>query len=281
MAVLLALAAAAVYGASDFLGGLATRRARPTVVVLLSQSAGLTVLVLVLGFLSDADPVASDLRAGAGAGLVGALGVSLLYLALARGVMSTIAPVTALSAAALPVLVGVLDGDRPSASAAVGIAVAFVAIALITREGPGSRDVDTRAARRYLPVALLAGACFGAVFILLGRTSDDAGLWPLVAARVTSSAVLGVVVVARRVPLRPPRGTVRTIVGAGVGDMAANVLFLLAARRGLLAVVSVLTALYPASTVVLAQTVLGERLRRPQLAGLGAAAGAAVLIAAG
>lgn len=145
MAVLLALAAAAVYGAGDFLGGLATRRVRPAAVVLLSQLAGAAVLAPALLLLPDADPTAGDLRAGALSGAIGALGVSLLYLALARGVMSTIAPITALSAAALPVLVGVLDGDRPSAGASAGIAMALVAIALITREAPrrgGRREPD-------------------------------------------------------------------------------------------------------------------------------------------
>ncbi len=281
MAVILALASALVYGAGDFFGGLVTRRVRPAAVVLLSQLAGGAVLVIALVLLPDADPTAADLRAGAASGAIGALGVTLLYLALARGVMSTVAPITALTAAALPVLAGVLGGDRPSLSAALGIVTALGAIALITREPTVGATGDGRGAHRYVKVALLAGGCFGAVFVLLGRTSSDAGLWPLVAARLVSFVVLVVAVVVRRVPLRPPAGTGAMIAAAGVLDMGANVLFLLAAKRGLLAVVAVLVALYPASTVVLAQTVLGERLRRAQLVGLAAAAVAAVLIAAG
>lgn len=280
MAALLALAAAAVYGAGDFLGGLATRRVPPAAVVLLSQLAGGAVLVPAVLLLPEADPTAADLRAGAVSGAIGALGVSLLYLALARGVMSTVAPITALTAAALPVVVGVLGGDRPSVGAAAGIATAFVAIVLITREPAGGAGAGGGTARRYVAVALLAGCCFGAVFILLGRTSTDAGLWPLVAARTVSFVVLVVAVIVRRVPLRPPSGTGATIAAAGVLDMGANVLFLLAAKRGLLSVVAVLTALYPASTVVLAQTVLGERLRRPQVVGLAGSVVAAILIAA-
>ncbi|RBY89168.1 EamA family transporter [Blastococcus sp. TBT05-19] len=276
MAVVLALASAVVYGASDFLGGLASRRATVFAVVALSQVAGLTALLVLLPWVGG--PVTTaDLGWGAAAGLTGSTGLLVFFRALAGGVMSVIAPVTAVTAAAVPVLVGLLGGDRIGPAAAGGIALALVAVVLVSAES-GLRALRAVRPAGLLP-ALAAGAAFGLFFVLLDRTSADAGLTPLVAARTASVAMVLLVALAARRSVRPTRAALPLIVASGVGDMAANGLFLLATQAGdPLAITGVLSSLYPVSTVVLAQLVLRERLVPAQISGLAAAAAAVVLI---
>ena len=276
MAVVLALSSAVVYGASDFLGGLASRRATVFGVVALSQLAGLVALLALLPWLGG--PVSpADLGWGAAAGLVGATGLLVFFRALSRGVMSVIAPVTAVTAATVPVLAGLLGGNRIGPVAGVGILLALVAVVLVSAEGGLGR---LRAARpASLGAPLVAGTAFGFFFVLLDRTSDDSGLTPLVAARLASFLLVVVVALVGRQSLRVGRSALPFVLASGVGDMAANALFLLATQQeGQLAITGVLASLYPVSTVVLAQTLLRERLVRAQLAGLAAAIGAVVLI---
>ena len=276
MAVLLALASAVVYGAADFCGGLATRRATAFAVVALSQLAGLLALLFLLPWVGG-DPTGADLAWGAAAGVVGATGLVLFYRALAEGVMSVVAPVTAVSAAALPVLGGIALGERIGPWTVAGIVLALVAVVLVAAED-GLGSLRTARPASLVP-ALAAGAGFGLFFVRLDRTAQAAELSPLVATRVVS--VLAVVVLARLAarPLSAPRGALPVVLLTGVGDMTANALFLLAAQQGQLAITGVLASLYPVSTVVLAQLVLRERLAATQAAGLVAAGVAVVLIA--
>ncbi|MEZ5178132.1 MAG: hypothetical protein R2746_07585 [Acidimicrobiales bacterium] len=177
-------------------------------------------------------------------------------------------------------LAGLVLGDRPGPAALLGIAVSFVAIALITRERTGDAPVPTCAVAALLP-ALAGGAIFGLFFVLLHQTGDHAGLWPLLAARLTSVPILAALVAWRREPLGlRAAGTVGAVAVSGSLDMAANILYLLASQHGMLAVVAALTGLYPASTIVLAQTRLSERMAPVQLAGPRVAALAAVMVAA-
>ncbi|MCV2491912.1 DMT family transporter [Geodermatophilus sp. YIM 151500] len=275
MAVLLALLSSLVYGAADFCGGLATRRATALAVVAVSQAAGLVALLLLLPLLGG-DPTGADLAWGAGAGIAGGGALVLFYRALAGGVMSVVAPVTGVCGAAVPVVVGVGLGERLHLLAAVGIGLALVAVALVAAEGglPGPAAVRSAG---LLP-ALAAGAGFGLFFVLLDRTHPGSGLWPLAGARVASIALVVAVALAVRTALRVPRSVLPLVLLAGSADITANALFLLAAQQGQLAVTGVLASLYPASTVLLAQLVLRERLARTQLAGLGTAAVAVVLI---
>ena len=188
VAVVLALASAVVYGAADFLGGLSSRRASAFGVVAVSQVVGLLALLALLPWLGG--PVGpSDLAWGAAAGIAGAAGLVIFYRTLARGVMSVVAPVTAVTAAAVPVLVGLLIGNRIGLWAAAGIVLALAAVVLVSAEGGLSA---LRAARpASLAPALAAGAAFGLFFVLLDRTSQDSGLTPLVAARLASVALRG------------------------------------------------------------------------------------------
>ena len=277
MTIVLALASALVYGTADFLGGLASRRVAAVVVTFVSQSAGLVSLLVVLPLAHGDGPIGSDLAWGAAGGLSGAVALVSFYWALAAGTMSMVAPLTAVVSAVVPVVTGLALGERPSAWALVGVALALPAIALIARE---TAETPRRAGRRVLLAALAAGVGFGFFFVALARTTGDTGLWPLVSARAASISLLAVVLaVAGRRP--QVEGEVRvTVVAAGVLDTTANALYLAAASCGLLSLVAVIAALYPASTVVLARIVLGERVQRWQLGGFVLAAVAVGLVAA-
>jgi drug/metabolite transporter (DMT)-like permease len=275
VAVVLALASALVYGAADFCGGMASRRATAFVVVALSQAAGLVALLVVLPAVGGS-PTVADLAWGAGAGLAGSGGLVLFYRALAAGVMSVVAPVTALTAAAVPVLVGLGVGERLAPWSALGIALALVAVVLVAAEG-GLPTLRSARSAGLLP-ALAAGLGFGVFFVLLDQTRPESTLWPLVASRSVSVALVLLLGVALRASLRIRGRTALLVVLAGVLDMAANALFLAATQQGQLAITGVLASLYPVSTVVLAQLVLREPLVRAQLAGLATAAVAVVLI---
>lgn len=283
MSVVLALGAAVVFGSADFLGGLASRRRAALAVAFGTQLAGFVALLVALPFLPPATVAPRDLLLGALGGLFGSSGVVLLFRCLARGPMSVVAPVAALTASVVPILAGLVQGERPGAAAVAGIAVALVAVVLITREGDevavtGER---VRADVGVVATALAAGALFGLFFVCLHGAGDDAGLYPLVGARLASIPFLALLITTRGGNLREAvtgRG-LPTVVVSGVLDMTANILYLVALRHGLLAVVSALTGLYPAATVLLAQTVLDERMRRTQVAGLAVAAVAATLVA--
>lgn len=286
MAVVLGLLVAAAYGSADFFGGLSSKRASASAVVVLSQAMGLpwlAVLVLVAG----GEGTTRVFALGGAAGAVGGVGLLCLYRGLSIGRMSVVAPITAVGAAVVPVAWGLLQGERPGALALVGVVLAIVAVGLISRTGDEVVDgthapEPAEAARPYHLLAIVAGIAFGAVFVLLAETGDDAGFWPLVAGRLASITLLTIGGLLTRQSFAPGgRGALLPIAAAGVLDMTANALYLLAARRGLLALVAVLSSLYPASTVLLARLVLKERLLRIQIAGLGLAAAGVTLIASG
>ncbi|WP_239161991.1 DMT family transporter [Acrocarpospora phusangensis] len=271
----LATACAVIFGTADFFGGLATRRSRVLAVVACSQLGGMVLVLALMPFLPG---VASTeaLLWGMASGVAGGLGIVLFYRGLATGKMSVVAPITATTAMAVPVMAGLVLGERPSLLAMGGVALGLVAVMMVSREPGGSGALTLG------PVlnALASGAGFGGFFILLKLAPADAGLWPLVGARVASIALVAILAVATRRSMRPTPGSLRVTIAAGVLDMTANVLFLLAAQRGMLILVTVLVSLYPASTLLLARYVLGERLSSMQIAGVGCALGAIALIAA-
>jgi uncharacterized membrane protein len=280
MASLLALLSAALYGAADFLGGIATRRATMLGTVLVTQLAGLVLLIVVLPILPDAEVRASDLAWGALAGLTGGVGVALLYLALAIGPMSVVAPVTAACAVVVPLAIGVLAGERPSTLAAVGVGVAIASIALLSQVPAASRSdtPPTRGSGRGVRVALASGLAIGGFLAAVAQTTAAAGLWPLVASRSVSVALFAGLAFGTGRPAGVPRAAMPAALACGGLDMAANALYLVAVRQGQLALVATLASLYPASTVLLARIVLGERLGRWQQVGVAGAVLAIVLI---
>jgi drug/metabolite transporter (DMT)-like permease len=277
MAALLALSAAVAYGVGDFLGGVAARRRPATVVVLWAHVVGL-VLLRAVAPLVGGTASARALAVGGAAGLLGGIGVALFYRGLSVGTMSVVAPIAALLSAAVPVVAGLAAGERPAPAALAGIAIALAAIVAVSREPAGTGHPRLR----WQPLALAVGAglAFGLFFVAIAHAGSGAGVWPLVAARVASVTLFAALGAVRLTsPPSPPGEALRPIVGCGVLDAGANVCFLLALDHGLMSVVAVLTALYPAGTVLLARYVLGERLGPVQRAGLGLAAVAAVLIA--
>jgi drug/metabolite transporter (DMT)-like permease len=283
VSVLLALAASLLYGSADFLGGLASRRSAVLPVVVTSQAAGLAALALMMPLLPATHPTAAALAWGAAAGVTGGAGVALLFRALAIGPMSVVAPVTAVSALSIPVVVGLGLGERPGALALVGVLVAVAGIVLISR-APGSDSSpvgDAGGLSRGVWIALAAGVVIGVFYVCLARTGTSAGLWPLLVARAVSVALFASLGAVRRQRVVPPASAMRVVLASGVLDMLANVLYLLAVRGGMMSIVSPLASLYPAATVVLAAAVLRERLHRSQAMGLACAAVAVALITTG
>ena len=285
MAALLALVSAIGFGISDFSGGLAARRMPAWMVVLVSNGLALGLAVVIAAAVPGTHLRAADLGWGAAAGTVGVVGVLLLYQGLATAPMALVAPLTAVLSAIVPVLAGTALGERPGAVAYLGVAVAMPAIALISRDPRSAADARSgsgRLPRSALLASLGAGVSFGGFYVLLAQTGGDGGAWPLVTQRGASVAILlgaGAVIVARRRPPAPGARGLQLGLLAGVTDFAANLAYLLATHRGLLALVAVISSLYPATTVLLARTVLHERLARTQVAGLGLAAVAVTLIA--
>jgi drug/metabolite transporter (DMT)-like permease len=285
MVYLLAIASAVFYGAADFAGGLTTRRAGTIPVVFLSQASGMVLLALLLPFLPGR-PTVPDLGWGVVAGLTGGIGVALLYRALAVGVMAVVAPTTAVCAVTIPVVVSILLGERPVPLVAAGILLGIWSIVLVSRQNPPEQSLSVPARTRgLLPpgvgIALISGVAIGFFFLSLAQTRTDAGMWPIMAARLISTGLFGLLVLTRRESLRMSRSTLALVIVAGTVDMLANALYLEAARQGPLSVVVTLSSLYPASTVLLARIALGERLNGWQVTGVGCALTAILLIVSG
>jgi drug/metabolite transporter (DMT)-like permease len=275
MPLILAALSSVTFGVADFAGGLATRRAPAITVVVGVNGIGLAGILVAAPFFGGS-PGAADLLWGAGAGMAGSLGLVLYYHALATTRMAVAAPVAAVVGAVTPVVFGVIVGERPVPLAWVGITLALPAVLLI---GAGARE--TRAAHGPALAAfygVVTGTLFGLFGILLSRSAEGSGVWPLVTARLASSVLMiGVALIAGR-PLIAARRVAGPVTVAGVLDIIANVLFLIAVRRELLSLVAVIMAMYPASTVALARIVLGEQVDRVQAAGMSLAVGAVALI---
>jgi drug/metabolite transporter (DMT)-like permease len=284
MTYLLAIGSALLYGAADFTGGFATRRAGTIPVVALSQLSGLVLLLLLLPLLPHASPSRADLLWGACAGLSGGIGVALLYRALAIGRMAVVAPTTAVCAVTIPVLISVLLGERPMPVALAGIALGILSIVLVSQQTAAEQPQRSALPGR-LPLgvgtALVSGVAIGFFLLSLAQTRSAAGMWPLVASRLVSVIIFGTAAIAGTRSFRMPSQLVTLTVVCGAIDMLANALYLLAARQGPLSVVVTLASLYPASTVLLARVVLGERLNARQITGVGCALAAIVLIVSG
>ena len=280
MASLLALLAAVFYGAADFLGGITTRRATMIGAVLVTQGAGLAVLLLVTPLLPDAHLTRTDVIFGALGGITGSVGVGLLYLALAIGPMSVVAPVTAVCAAIVPLGVGLVLGERPHPWAALGVLLALIAVALLSQTETAGDERHAAPSRlgQGIRVALASGVAVGLFFVAVAQTTADAVMWPLAISRVVSLTMFLALAVATGRPAGVPRAAVTPALACGALDMLANALYLVAVRQGQLGLVATLASLYPASTVLLARIVLGERLGAWQQLGVAGAVGAIVLI---
>jgi drug/metabolite transporter (DMT)-like permease len=274
LAVVYGLASAASWGAGDFTGGFASKRSSVYSVIVISQLVGALFLVGLTFALAESLPSPDNLILGGIAGLSGAIGLVALYTGLARGRMGIVAPVTAVVAAFFPVIVGIVSQGLPSPQRLAGFGLALIAIWFLSQASNGSL---LRLKELALPT--LAGLGFGLFYILIGRVSHAAILWPLVAARVASISMLSILIAVRRQEKAPAPHQLFIVALAGTLDAGGNAFFALATQIGRLDISAVLASLYPAATVLLAWLILKERLVRQQWFGVMAAIVALVLIA--
>jgi drug/metabolite transporter (DMT)-like permease len=318
-AMLLALAAAAGFGGSDFAAGLAARGTSVVRVTIVAEVAGAVLGLLIVPWISVRAPSAADAGWGAAAGVSGVIGAMALYLGFRHAAFSVASTLSAVGSAALSVLAGLLFGERPGGLSLAGIALALPAIAAVSAspgrrrarpqpstqpglplppapeswpdqepeqepgqgQGPRTRPAHTGRHLAGVGYGLVAGAGFALYFIGLSRAGPGAGLWPVLVAQLTALVVAaGAGVVTGQLRL-PPAGTLPLAALTGVAGVAGTACFFLATHAGLLAVTAVITSLYPAGTIMLARVLLGERLTLVRLAGLLLAAGSVVLIAVG
>jgi drug/metabolite transporter (DMT)-like permease len=276
MPLLLAALSSFAFGVADFVGGFATRRAPAVTVVWGSHLVSLGAVIAVAPLFSDGFGGEAGLWWGAGAGIAGSIGLVVFYHALATTPTAVVAPVAAVVGTGLPVIFGVMVGERPEPVAWLGMALAVPALVLLP-SGPR----DRRSARRGVLLGVATGIAFALFGILISRTGTESGVWPLASARVASLVLLTLAGPILRRPLVAPRSAWPLIATAALLDMSANVLFLLAVREELLSLVAVIMSLYPAATIALARVVYGEQIAKRQILGLALAAGAMGLIALG
>jgi drug/metabolite transporter (DMT)-like permease len=285
LAIILALASAIGYGSSDFAAGLASRTASVIQVTLLACLTAAVVVLVALPFAATHRPSGASLAWGAAAGAGGTLGGIALYLGFRYAAFSVAAPLSAVGTAGFSVLAGLLWGERPSTVALIGIGLALPAIVSVSASAAGAEQEEDHGhggrPAAGVVAGLIAGAGFALLLIGLNRAGSGGGLWPAAAAEVAELAVaIAAAAVTRN--LRLPGGRPGWLaVITGVAGAAGTLFYFYATHDGLLAVTAVLTSLYPASTIVLARVVLGERLTRLRLTGLVLAGGCVALIAAG
>lgn len=276
MSMILSAFAAVFYGVADFSGGYAARKGQLLTVLVISQAAGAILAAVFILASGQPVPATADLAWGCVAGVAGALGLAMLYRGIARGLVALVSPTAALIGAAIPVVFGVLSGERPSATALAGTAICLPAIILLSWEQGTS--IDRKAARSALLHGVLAGVPIGGFFIALANTSPGSGLWPVLAARVTSVPIVLVAAFVMRQKITVSRAIAAPALTAGLADMAANALVLLAIRNGLLSLAVIVSSLYPAPTVLMAWFFFRERIRPIRALGMAVAIAGVALI---
>lgn len=277
MTVLLSLLAAASYGLGDFNGGVFSRRGGAWAVSLVAQLGG-TALVLAVALVDGGSPTATDFGWAVLAGVANGFGTAFLYRGLASGRMGVVAPVSGVGAVLVPVLVGLVTGERPGLLVWLGVLIALPAIWLVSREPVSEPTAGTGSG---LTDGILAGLGFGTLFAALAQIPEEAGFLPLaVNQAIAGVAIIGVAMALREDWVPRNRYALGGLVSGALGALATG-LFQVATQHGYLAVAAVITSLYPAFTVLLAMTVLREHVHRGQAYGLLLCAGAVVLVAAG
>lgn len=282
MAVLLALVSALCYGTSDFIGGVLSARIKPWTAAFTGQLAGGVLLALVCALQGSALP-ASAVGWGALAGLGGGVGIIFLYRGLSTGRMGVVAPISGVLAALVPAAVGVITGDRPSVISWLGILAALPATWLVASADDSSPQgtAPRRGLGEGVLDGLLAGAGFGLGFAAIPQAPASAGRWPVAIELLMAALVAVVGATIAREDWVPRTRTSLFSISTGVLAATALAAFLEATHHGLLTITSVIAALYPAATVLLAVVVLRERVHRTQALGLGLCAVAVALVAGG
>lgn len=294
LAIFMALAAAVSWGTGDFFGGTSARRFAMPLVLLGTSIGGVVFAALLVLASGEHAPPVRDLAIAAVAGLSGLLALGAFYRALAIGRMSIVAPISA-SGTAIPVAVGIADGDPVNALTATGFVVTIAGVMLASREQqeqvegapPPPIEADSRLTehQRSIALALIAAVGFGVVFVLIERASHDSLMWPALTLKATSFVVMATIVgglaLARRMPAAVPAGAQWGILlMVGSLDVTANATYAYASTHGALSVTAVLASMFPVVTVILAHQLLGERLIALQKAGVAMALCGVVLLAA-
>lgn len=274
MAVVLALCAALVVGTSDFMGGFASRHTTAVTAAAYSNLVGAAFFV-VAAPIAGGSLVGDDLLWSIVSGVGGSLGILSLYRGIGVARVSIVSPMAGVGAAALPVIFATVGGEELSATAAAGIALGLVAIALVSR----ARSGHTGSISASLMYGAGAGLGLGTLLAALAETSDDAGLWPLLPSRAAGAVTLIVILLATGQPRRLPRPARPPSLGSGVLAASGNALFLAGSQIGSVSVVAVVTSMFPAVTVLWARIIFAERLTRTQYVGLGIALVSVALIA--
>ena len=278
VAVALALTASIAFGVGDFVAGERSRSLPALIVVALAQLSGTAVTAAVLVARGEGPPHASFVPVAALAGVLGAVGITALYRALAVGTMSVVAPIAATSAA-VPVVAGFLTGERPTAIQNAGIVLALVGVVVASRPPAGDERSGRIAAGAGL--ALVAAFTLGCFLLALDEASEYDPLWAVFGQRATAALLVAATVLALRPSFRLRRVDRLALPAVGTLDVTGNMLFAVATTKGLVGVVSVLASLFPLTTVALARVFLDERLSHGQALGVGAALAGVALIAAG
>lgn len=278
-AVVLALASSFAFGVADFVGGLASRRLALLTVLAVSQLVGLAALALVLLARGVGPPDARFVPPAMIAALFGTLGLGALYRGLAVGAMSVVAPIAA-TGSVVPVLGGLALGESPSRLQNLGIVLALAGVVLASRS-PGAQGGSRSRLVAGAGLAVAAAVCIGFFLVAVDAASEDDPYWATFVLRATSTTLLVTAGFVTRPAVRLARRDVLALSAVGLLDAMGNMLFAVATTTGLLGVVSVVTSLYPVTTVALARLLLGERIRRAQQAGVVSALAGVGLIGAG
>jgi drug/metabolite transporter (DMT)-like permease len=278
VAALLALSGALLWGAGDFLGGVASRRLAVLTVLAISQAIGLAGVALWVLLTRDPFPGVPELLPAAASGVAGLVGLAALYRGFAVGAMGVVAPISA-AFPIVPLVIDAAQGITPSAPQLAGVALVVTGVAVLSWK-PVSGSA-TRPLAAGAGLAVVAALGFGLFVVALDAGADESAPWAVVAARSTSTAIAVGVALLTSTSLRCPRRIVPVLVGVGVFDTGANVAVALATTKGAAGIVAVLSALYPVVTIVLARVVLAETLTLGRRVGGGVAIAGAALVAVG
>jgi drug/metabolite transporter (DMT)-like permease len=262
LGVLLALSASLMWGTADYLGGLLTRSREVFSIVLVSQLAGLVLIACVVAGRGVGWPGGEAMLPAALAGVLGAFTIVVFYLALSYGPVSIVAPILAASAA-IPVVYGLLAGERPSALQLAGLCVTLAGVILVSLT---TGDGHARG-RRGVGFGILAAVMLGTLLVIFARAADADAYWAPLVLRVSSIATTVAIVLVRRVRVGIDRRVIPVIAAVGALDMLANLAYSVSTTLQLLAITAVLSSLFPFVTVVLAHVHLGERITRVQRSG--------------
>ena len=274
MGAALALLSSLTWGVADFMGGIASRKKSVLQVLVIAYPVGAVVLTFFAIFVVPGELSRETFTIGAIAGAIGATAIGCLYVALKRGPMGIVSPITAVMSAAIPVFFGLLNGERLNLLAVIGMITAAIAVILVSQEVNAHQKI----AFSTIAISLTSGSLIGTYLTLIGTSSNDSGIWTATIARWFSSILVLAAVLATVRKFERSSYPWLLVIISGVLDAAANGIFQIATQNGMLAIVAVLGSLYPATTALLARFILHERLHKIQITGVVLALAAAVAL---